>query len=406
MSEFQNPPPSGPPYGESRQPPRPPMVESAACLRPRRSGALWVLLILLILLILPSLIERVEYAITRGREQAEAEVAREVLSGDHPTSIADYRYVAKAVAPSVVGVKASRIVRGEPTDEQSYFIRRRPQFREQDQGSGVIVDPAGHIITNYHVVNGASDVNVELSDGSRHPAKIIGIDPLTDLAVLKIQASGLTATPWGDSDSLQVGDPVMAIGNPFGLASTVTAGIISAKGRRAVVENVNYQDFLQTDAAVNPGNSGGPLVNMKGEVIGINTAILGPTYQGISFAIPSALVRHVYDQLMSTGKVDRGWLGVSMQELTPELAEKLELKSTNGALVSGILPGAPAEQAGLQPGDVIIRWKDKAITDPIQLGFEVASTKIGEKAPVTVIRAGKELTLNVTVGQRPEPSPQ
>ena len=406
MSEFENPQPSGPPYGESRQPPRPPLAEVAACPRPRRGGALWVLLVLLILLILPSLIERIEYAITRGREQAEAEVAREILSGDHPTSIADYRYVAKAVAPSVVGVKASRIVRGVPTDELSYFLGRRPKYREQDQGSGVIVDPAGHVITNYHVVDGASDVSVELSDGSRHQAKIIGIDPATDLAVLKIQASGLTAAPWGDSESLQVGDPVMAIGNPFGLASTVTAGIISAKGRRAVVENVNYQDFLQTDAAVNPGNSGGPLVNMKGEVIGINTAILGPTYQGISFAIPSALVRHVYDQLMSAGKVDRGWLGVSMQELTPELAEKMDLKSTNGALVSGIVRGAPAEQAGLQPGDVIIRWKDKAITDPVQLGFEVAWTKIGEKAPVTIIRGGKERTLTVTVTQRPEQLPQ
>ena len=187
----------------------------------------------------------------------------------------------------------------------------------------MIVDAEGYIITNYHVVDRASEVNVELSDGSKHRAQVVGIDPATDLAVLKIGAANLTAAPWGKSSDLEVGDPVLAIGNPFGLARTVTAGILSATGRHAVVENVNYQDFLQTDAAVNPGNSGGPLVNMKGQVVGINTAIVGPTYQGISFAIPSDMVHQVYDQLIRSGKVARGWLGVSMRELTPEESEKL-----------------------------------------------------------------------------------
>ncbi len=203
-------------------------------------------------------------------------------------------------------------------------------LREQDQGSGVIVDAEGYIITNYHVVDRASEVNVELSDGSKHQAQVVGTDPATDLAVLKIGAANLTAAPWGKSSDLEVGDPVLAIGNPFGLARTVTAGILSATGRHAVVENVNYQDFLQTDAAVNPGNSGGPLVNMKGQIVGINTAIVGPTYQGISFAIPSDMVQQVYDQLIKSGKVARGWLGVSMKELPPEEAEKLGVQRRPG----------------------------------------------------------------------------
>ena len=185
-----------------------------------------------------------------------------------------------------------------------------------------------------------------MSDGSKHRAQVVGIDPATDLAVLKIGAANLTAAPWGKSSDLEVGDPVLAIGNPFGLARTVTAGILSATGRHAVVEHVNYQDFLQTDAAVNPGNSGGPLVNMKGQIVGINTAIVGPTYQGISFAIPSDMVHQVYDQLIKSGKVARGWLGVSMKELTPEESEKL---GVSGALVSGVLPDSPAAEAGIGP---------------------------------------------------------
>ena len=194
----------------------------------------------------------------------------------------------------------------------------------------MIVDAEGYIITNYHVVDRASEVNVELSDGSKHRAQVVGIDPATDLAVLKIDAANLTAAPWGKSSDMEVGDPVLAIGNPFGLARTVTAGILSATGRHAVVERVNYQDFLQTDAAVNPGNSGGPLVNMRGQIVGINTAIVGPTYQGISFAIPSDMVHQVYDQLIKSGKVARGWLGVSMRELTAEESERLGVKRRHG----------------------------------------------------------------------------
>jgi serine protease Do len=368
----------------------------------RLGWAVWALLLLIALLVLPTLVERVEYAVARGRERAEAEVAAEVLESGRQLGIADYRYVAKRIKPAVVGVRALRNVAQPADDLSSFLFGWRRGYREQDQGSGVIVDPSGYILTNDHVVDRASEVLVELSDGSQHSARIVGTDPGTDLAVLRVQVTDLTAAAWGDSDALEVGDPVLAVGNPFGLDRTVTAGIVSAKGRHAVVEHVNYQDFLQTDAAVNPGNSGGPLVDMHARVVGINTAILGPTYQGICFAIPSNLARHVYEQLVKGGKVARGWLGVSMQELTPELADKLDLKGTNGALAAAVLPNSPAEAAGLQPGDVIVAWNGKAVGDPRELGLAVAWSKIGEKARVTVKRNGKDLTLTVTVGQRPE----
>ena len=259
--------------------------------------------------------------------------------------------------------------------------------------------PSGYIVTNYHVVDQATDVSVELSDGSKHLAQIIGADPATDLAILKINAGRLTAAPWGKSSQLEVGDPVLAIGSPFGLARTVTAGILSATGRHAVVEHVNYQDFLQTDAAVNPGNSGGPLVNMKGQIVGINTAIVGPTYQGISFAIPSDMVHQVYEQLIKSGRVARGWLGVSMRELTPDEGAK---PGASGVMVSGVLRASPAAAAGLKPGDIITKWNGKSVSGSAELSLQVAWTKIGEKATVTARRGDKTLEFMVTVGQRPE----
>jgi serine protease Do len=352
------------------------------------------------LLIVPNIVEQVQYAAARGKERAEAEIARQLLDEGRGATIGQYRTVVKAVQSSVVGVKASRGGGRQDDDELSSFLFGHGRgWREQDQGSGVIIDGEGYIITNYHVVDRASDVDVELSDGRKLRAQVVGIDPATDLAVLKISADKLTAAPWGKSSDLEVGDPVLAIGNPFGLARTVTAGILSATGRHAVVENVNYQDFLQTDAAVNPGNSGGPLVNMKGQIVGINTAIIGPTYQGISFAIPSDMVHQVYDQLVKSGKVARGWLGISMKEVTPDEAEKLGVR---GALVSSVLPGSPAAEAGILRGDIITRWNGKPVSGPAELGLQVAWTKIGEKATVTVQRDGEAKELTVTVGQRPE----
>ncbi len=372
---------------------------------PTRSGirlgwAIWALLLLLLVWILPSVVEQIQYASTRGKERAKAEVARQLLEEGHGATIGQYRTVVKAVQSSVVGVKASRSVGGDDGDEvTSFLFGPRGQWREQDQGSGVIVDAEGYIITNYHVVARATHVDVELSDGSKHRAQVVGIDEGTDLAVLKISASNLSVAKWGKSSELEVGDPVLAIGNPFGLARTVTAGILSATGRHAVVENVNYQDFLQTDAAVNPGNSGGPLVNMQGEIVGINTAIVGPTYQGISFAIPSDMVHGVYDQLIHSGKVARGWLGVSMRELTPEEAEKL---GVSGAVVSGVLPDSPAAETGIHRGDIITKWNGKPVSSPADLGLQVAWSKIGDKVTVTVRRGDKERQFTVTVGQRPE----
>jgi serine protease Do len=366
----------------------------------RLGWAVWVILFLLLLLIVPSLVEQIAYAYARGRERAEAEVARQLLDEGRGVTIGQYRTVVKAVQPSVVGVKASRSINDEEGDELPYHFGAGRGMREQDQGSGVIVDPEGYIITNHHVVNLATEVNVELSDGSMERAEVVGIDPATDLAVLKIGGGKLTAAPWGKSSDLEVGDPVLAIGSPFGLARTVTAGILSATGRRTVVENVYYRDFLQTDAAVNPGNSGGPLVNMQGQIVGINTAIVGPTYQGISFAIPSDMVRKVYDQLRESGKVARGWLGVSMQkDLPPETSDKRRVR---GAVIMDVFANSPAAAAGIKPGDVITKWNKKDIGSSTELGLEVVWSTIGDKVPVTVQRGGKTLELSVTVAPRPE----
>jgi serine protease Do len=391
-----------PPAKSEYPPSSPPPFGSDVRDEPQRGGvrlgwAIWALLFLLLMLVVPTFVEQIQYAATRGKERAEAEIARQLLDEGKGPTIGQYRIVVKAVKSSVVGVKASRRVGGGNNDEMNFLFRQGGMIA-QDQGSGVIIDTEGFIITNYHVVDQASEVSVELSDGSKHVAQVIGIDPATDLAVLKISAANLTAAPWGKSADLEVGDPVLAIGNPFGLDHTVTAGILSATGRHAKVERVSYQNFLQTDAAVNPGNSGGPLVNMRGEIIGINTAIVGPTYQGVSFAIPSDMVREVYNQLVKNGKVARGWLGVEMRELTPEQAEKL---GVHGALVMGVRRDSPAAAAGIEPGDVIVKWNGKPVNSPSDLGYQVAWSKIGDKVSVTVQRDEETKELKVTVGQWP-----
>jgi serine protease Do len=364
----------------------------------RLSRAIGLLILLLLLWIVPSVVEQVRFAWARGKERAEAEVARQLLDEGRGPTIGQYRTVVKAVQPSVVGVKASRSLRGRDMDELS-SIFGPGGAREQDQGSGVIVDPTGLIITNNHVVDHAADVQVELSDGETHRAEIVGADPATDLAVLRISAADLKAAPWGKSSEMEVGDPVLAIGNPFGLSRTVTAGILSATGRHAIVENVNYQDFLQTDAAVNPGNSGGPLVNMHGEIVGINTAIVGPRYQGISFAIPSDMVHDVYNQLLKSGKVSRGWLGIHMAELSQRDSQRL---GVNGVLADRVFDNTPAADAGIEPGDIITKFNGKQVSGPADLGLAVAWSKIGEKAKVTVRRGEETKELTVDIAQRPE----
>jgi serine protease Do len=276
------------------------------------------------------------------------------------------------------------------------------KWKEQSLGSGVIVSDDGFILTNNHVVEHADEVMVTLSDNRSYKAKIIGADPKTDVAVIKIGARGLPAIRWGDSDKLQVGEFALAIGSPYGLNNTVTMGIISAVGR-ANVGIADYEDFIQTDAAINPGNSGGPLVNIKGEMIGINTAIFSRSggYQGIGFAVPSNMARIVMNQLEKTGKVTRGWLGVTIQELTAELSSKFGADNANGALVGDVVKGGPAEKAGIRRGDIIIEYDGKKVKDVGNLRNMVAESAVGTTVPVTIVREGKEYSLRVMIAKLP-----
>jgi serine protease Do len=274
------------------------------------------------------------------------------------------------------------------------------ELKQQSLGSGFIIDRDGYIITNNHVVDGADDIKVKLADGKDYTAKVIGRDPKTDLALIKISSifKDLPALSLGDSDQMRVGDWVLAIGNPFGLEETVTQGIISATGR--AIGSGPYDNFLQTDAPINPGNSGGPLINLKGEVIGINTAIIS-SGQGIGFAIPSNMAKKITSQLKEKGKVSRGWIGVSVQSVTPEIAQAFGLKEAQGALVGEVAPGGPADAAGLKRGDVIISFDGKEIKKIGELPLVVAETPAGKTAEVKVIRDSKELTLSIKVAEQP-----
>ncbi|HEV3138438.1 MAG TPA: trypsin-like peptidase domain-containing protein [Pirellulales bacterium] len=381
------------------QPPVPRRVESAS---PTRLPWLFGLLAaLLAYAMIPALVERIEYSITRGRERAEVDIARGQLPSPTLAEISrQFAVVAKAIAPSVVHIETEQVVSSVRGDEWSRLLAVPRQYRAQGQGSGVIVDEAGFILTNYHMVENAQQIQVKLSDNEIRSAEIVGLDPATDLAVLKISPGGLIAAQWGDSDALEVGGLVWAVGNPFGLDRSVTFGIISAKSRQHVSESP-YQDFLQTDAAVNPGNSGGPLVDASGKIVGINTAIVGRAYQGISFAIPSGLAQEVYQRLKSSGRVERGWLAVKLDDLTPELAEKLGVKDLTGGLVERVLTGGPADKAGIEPGDVIVEWDGHPITDATELTLLIAKTKVGSKTAAVLIRDGAKVRRDVIVEARP-----
>jgi serine protease Do len=327
-----------------------------------------------------------------------------------PDSFAD---LAKALSPTVVHVKVTKIrpvsdwqrpqMPEGPWGElyKRFFqeLPRQPESRQQGTGSGVIFKADGYILTNYHVVDGADQVLVTLSNAQEYQAHFIGRDPKTDLAVLRIQApEALPVAPLGDSDAVQVGDWVVAIGNPFGLDHTVTAGIVSAKGR--VIGAGPYDDFMQTDASINPGNSGGPLLNMRGEVVGINTAIV-PNGQGIGFAIPINTVKPLIPQLVSAGKVTRGYLGLNMQTLPPALTQTLKLPESRGALVSEVIPGGPAAKAGLQRGDVLVTFDGKQVESAHALATLVAATPVGKNVSVMILRDGSKQTVPLTVGHMP-----
>ncbi len=279
-----------------------------------------------------------------------------------------------------------------------------PGRPEQSAGSGVIIDPAGYIVTNNHVVENATQITVTLSDKREFPGKLVGADPKTDLAVVKIEVANLPALKWAQTERLQVGDLVLAVGSPFGLSSTVTLGIISALGR-GNVGIADYEDFIQTDAAINPGNSGGALVNMNGELIGINTAIFSRTggSEGIGFAIPSSIAVDIVNSLTKTGKVVRGWMGIAIQEVTPALAKSFKLpdQKRGGVLVSDVNEDGPSAPAGLKRGDVIIAFDDRDVANVSQLRNLVARTLVGHVAKVKVLRDGKEQVLSVKVAERP-----
>jgi len=268
-------------------------------------------------------------------------------------------------------------------------------------GTGMILDSEGHILTNFHVAGGATKIEVTLASGNRYPAKLVGGDPKTDLAVIRIEPKeGLPHIRFGDSDKVEVGEWVVAIGHPRGLSQTVTHGIISAMHRRGITDPSSYQDFLQTDAAINPGNSGGPLLNLRGEVIGVNAAIASESggSEGIGFAIPSNMASHVAKLLIATGKVERGWLGVMVKDITPDLAQSDHLQNVKGAYIADVVKGGPADKAGIRKGDVMTAFQGKEITQADELRNLVAASPVGREAKVSIVRSGKKQELTVTVG--------
>ncbi len=313
----------------------------------------------------------------------------------------------KKVAPAVVNISTTQVLKPSEQEELSKeeLLRRyfggapAPQETERHSlGSGFIISPDGYILTNNHVVENAKDIKVKLLDGRVKDATLIGKDETTDIAIIKIEGSGLPSAKLGDSDTTEVGDWVIAIGNPFGLSRTVTAGIVSAKGRELGAGP--YDDFIQTDAPINPGNSGGPLFDTQGNVVGINTAI-NPIAQNIGFAIPINIAKIIMTELKENGKVVRGWLGAGAQAVTPELAEALHLKEPLGLLVTSVAKDSPAEKAGLKIGDVIIEFAGKKIEHPSELPWLVASSRVGSKIPLKIIREHKELSLEATIAPKP-----
>jgi Do/DeqQ family serine protease len=320
---------------------------------------------------------------------------------------AEYARLMDSIVPSVVSVSSRAVTQDGPAvvDPFELFFRGRrampSQRMKMSLGSGVIVSKEGHILTNEHVVQDTREIQVQLTDGRVEPAQLLGTDPETDIAVIKISTRNITPLPLGDSDAVRVGQIVFAVGNPFGLHETVTQGIISAKGRRTMRDS--SVEFLQTDAAVNRGNSGGPLLNLRGEVIGINSAIYSETggWAGISFAVPSNTARRALESLIKSGRVVRTYLGVAMQDLTPDLAQSLGLHETRGALVIDVVAGSPAEKAGLQRDDVIRAFNDRPINDILALRSRIAEVDPGKKVELTIMRGGKEQKVTVEVAEAP-----
>lgn len=333
-----------------------------------------------------------------------------------------FAHITKQAKPAVVFIKVERTFKGGPRFEfndpfdlfddeffERFFRRRFPEqrqpreFKQQGQGSGFIISKDGYVLTNHHVVGDADRITVGLADGREFSGKIVGNDPKSDIAVIKIEGGELPVLPLGNSEELEEGEWVIAIGNPFGLSHTVTVGIVSAKGR-SVVGIADYEDFIQTDAAINPGNSGGPLINLKGEVVGINTAIFSRSggYMGIGFAIPINMAKSISQQLITTGTVVRGYLGITIQELTPELAKSFYVDKQEGILVTEVTKDSPAERAGLQTGDVIVELNGEKIEGLGPFRNRIALTPPDTRIRLQVVRDGRKRELSVTVGRMPE----
>lgn len=370
----------------------------------------------------PDWLSKLTYAVEVGK----AKVSQSQLETATDLSQA-FRHVARSIRPSVVSISSMRRIKakqpqvqrfGSPVPDElrgffnddifdRFYEFRMPHngFEQRGLGSGVIVSEDGYILTNNHVIGEADEVNVMLSDNREFRAEIVGTDKSTDLAVLKIEADHLEPASLGDSDKLEVGEWVLAMGSPFGLDQTVTAGIISAKSR-ANVGLTDYEDFIQTDAAINPGNSGGPLANLRGEVVGINTAIASRSggYMGVGFAIPSAMVRHVMDSIIADGHVTRGWLGAMIQDLDDDLAESFGYDSTDGVLIGDLVEDGPGKKSGLQSGDIVIEYNGHPVESANELRNAVARTSPDENVELRIFRDGERKTLTVAIGQLEEGS--
>ena len=345
----------------------------------------------------------------------------EVAAADAPRMVPEnFSHLAEVAKPAVVNIRTEKTVQGGGKVFRHFFgnpfggRERDPfrdffgpfeegpskEFKQRSLGSGFIIDKEGFIVTNNHVVEGADQIKVRLANDKEYEATVVGRDPKTDLALIKIEgAKDLVPLPIGDSDTQEVGTWVVAIGSPFGLEQTVTAGIVSAKGR--IIGSGPYDDFVQTDASINPGNSGGPLINMNGEVIGINTAIVA-SGQGIGFAIPINMAKDIIAQLKSKGEVTRGWMGVGIQDLTPELAEYYKVKGETGVLVTQIFEGDPADKAGIKANDIITAVNGEPVTSSRELSRRIAALGVGQKAKITIMRDGREKTVTVETAKRQE----
>jgi len=350
---------------------------------------------LLLLMVLPA----TSYSVERGKSPV-----------DLSTAIIQ---VAKKNIPAVVHIEVTGqqevAIPSLPFNDDPFFRRffgmpqgpRKFKRETKGLGTGMIIDSQGHILTNYHVVGNATKIDVLLSNGSSFQAKLIGSDPKTDLAVIKISTKEqLPYVTFGDSDKVEVGEWVVAIGHPRGLDQTVTQGIISAKHRRGITDPSSYQDFLQTDAAINPGNSGGPLLNLRGEVIGVNTIIVSGSggFEGIGLSIPSNISQHVAKLLISHGKVERGWLGLSAQDMTPEIAKNLAVEFRRGALISDVVKGGPAETGGIKKNDIVVSFQGKDVTNAEMLRNEISLSPIGKDVRMVIVRAGKRQEVTVRIG--------